>query len=246
MKLPQFKMLSQLTKRSSAGFLKRHNTLQIATVRYQSNKTASSDEKTKAEVAAKVAKQKQLDKYNALSNQNLMKQQKQSSSQNSTPKKLKKVKKDYSAIPKVPSTKYFTYHEIAYDKLMNGHRPLLLFHRHTDELSALDNFFKPQHFWNTTAVGSDKLSEWNNVPYDSAYKLKPFTPPSSPQDKIKQTEEELTGFIDNMENSTPSKKSNASRSLKKGKASRRVKNRKTRGRIRPSYDFDYNNNPDDY
>lgn len=233
------KMLSQLTKRSSAGFLKRNSAFQVATVRYQSNKTASSDEKAKAEVAAKVAKQKQSDKYNAMSNQNLIAQHpKAPAKPTAEAKKSKKVKVNYSAIPKVPSTKFFTYQEIAFDHLMNGHRPLLVFHRKNEQLSALEDFFKAPSVWSQSATGTQKLEDsWDQVPYETTQDLKPFTPPPSPKEKeqlkVKETEEHLEGFINSLDSKTGSKNSS--------KSSSTISKRKTRGRYRPSYDFDFNN-----
>lgn len=238
------KMLSQLTKRSSAGFLKRNSAFQLATVRYQSNKTASSDEKTKAEVAAKVAKQKQTDRYNALSNQNLIAQQQQEvTNLPNSQKKSKKIKRDYSAIPKVPNTKYFTYEEIAFDNLMNGHRPMLLFNRKNEQISALEEYFRTPHFWSQSFTGEGKFDSWKDVPYEAAQELKPFTPPPSPKEieqrNVERTEKELAGYINALDSNLQSKSNSKSNTKRTSK--RDVRKSKTRGRYRPAYDFNFDN-----
>lgn len=237
------KMLSQVTKRSSAGFLKRSNGFQVATVRYQSNKTASAEERIK-ELAAKVAKEHQSDKFNAKNDTDLISQQQgqHSSSGSNDGKKLKKVKRDYSAVPRVPSTKFFSYQEIALDSLMNQHRPLLLFHQKEEVLPSLQELFKPVTFWSQSAVGSTKFTEWDSVPAQVAADLRPFSPPLSSQEnemkKAQDTEQELAGYINSLEYNQPPKPKLKSKSSK-------AKNPKTRGRYRPSYDFDFDNG-DDY
>lgn len=244
MKPVSLKMLSQITKRTSAGFLKRNPGFQVATVRYQSNKTASSDEKTKAELAAKVAKQKQKhsEKYNALSNQNLLSQQSKTPSPKPKSATPKKIKVDYSAIPRVPGTQYYTYKEIAYESLMDGHRPLLMFHRKEEPNLLLETISKTPTFWSQSVTGQQKFKEWDSIPFHEAVKLKPFQPPLSPkekeQKKIKETEQKLAGYIDSLQYMTKTKG--------KSKTSRvRSKKSKTSGRYRPSYDLDYDNG-DDY
>lgn len=238
MKPVYLKMLSQVTKRASSRLLKRN--LGVATVRYQSNKTASVDEKTKAEVAAKVAKQKQKqsDKYNALSNQNLLSPKSQPSASKSKSTKPKKVTVDYSAIPKVPGTQYYTYKEIAYESLMDGHRPLLLFHRKEEPNLLLEAVNKTPTFWSQSATGEQKFKEWEDIAYHQAVNLKPFEPPLSPEEqaqkKIKETEINLTRYIDSLQYVKE----------KKGRPkSTKVRSRKTKtsGRYRPGYDFDYDN-----
>ncbi|CDR42305.1 CYFA0S09e00650g1_1 [Cyberlindnera fabianii] len=172
--------------------------------RAQSTKTTTSNS-SKAVKSAVAAKVSQKGEYNTFSsNQNINQQEKRDSastsgsaspsSQKPTPER--KVKKDYSALPKVPSTSHLNPQKIIIDSFYAGYRPLAMQGLKQNLLPSkkktlFDLGLEDEPVWAYSASGLDVFPEWDHVPMKQLKNLTPFKPPMTEEQKAKKAAEEM-------------------------------------------------------
>ncbi|CEP22246.1 unnamed protein product [Cyberlindnera jadinii] len=150
----------------------------VQSARLQSTKTTSQTRNAKNALATKVAKQKKTNNldYNALSNHNL---QNPSKAENKV-----RVKKDYSALPRAPTTHHLNPQKLMIDSFYAGYRPLAMkslqpnMDSRKKKASLFDLGIQDSAMWSYSAAGLEAFPEWDTIPYEEYKDLKPFSPPS--------------------------------------------------------------------
>lgn len=162
-------------------------------VKWQSTKSAALNQTTKNALASKVANQKKAkdkqQEYNAMSNHNIQNPPTVPLTQAQKPQsKAQKVKKDYSALPRVPTTHHVNIAKLLMETFYAGYRPLSLMTMQPASAGAAASRKKKTIFdlgldegpmWLYSASGFESFPEWDGVPYDHYKDLKPFTPPNA-------------------------------------------------------------------
>ncbi|CDO92887.1 unnamed protein product [Kluyveromyces dobzhanskii CBS 2104] len=95
----------------------------------------------------------------------------------------KKLSRDYSWLPKVPSTEHILREEFNSDMLYSGYRPIVVGDKNAKENKLMQFAMKLEKLsepvpWVSSATGQELFSEWDNVPSEIIKDLKPFHPPS--------------------------------------------------------------------
>lgn len=95
----------------------------------------------------------------------------------------KKLSRDYSWLPRVPTTEHILREEFNSDMLYSGYRPIVVGDKNAKENKLMQFAMKLEKLsepvpWVSSATGQEFFSEWDNVPSEIIKDLKPFHPPS--------------------------------------------------------------------
>lgn len=194
------------------GKSRTQGTLQLL-VRPQSTKAAFLNQMAKNALAAKVAKQTKPE-YNALSNHNLQ------SPRNEKKSVSKPAKKDYSALPKVPTTTHVNPQKLLIDSFYAGYRPLSMKSLQptltpTRKKSLFDLGLDDEPMWLYSASGLEAFPEWDGVPYEHYKNLKPYTPPNEIKTKLERAVEKVQALEKEAENQKQKQQSPKTRGRKR-------------------------------
>lgn len=102
---------------------------------------------------------------------------------NTTKAVTKKLPRDYSWLPRVPTTDHVLREQFNSDMLYSGYRPIVIGDKNAKEDKLMQFAMKLEKLsepvpWVSSATGQEFFSEWDNVPSDVIKDLKPFHPPS--------------------------------------------------------------------